>query len=71
MKQEQQLVMMRQYKETAQLKASVVCQYVSELIESAPDQKFLVFAHHHVLLDAVQEVSSLHGGPLRGLIQML
>ncbi len=45
---------MRLWRDTAQLKANAVSEYVSDLLE-AGCEKFLVFAHHRDMLDKVEE----------------
>ncbi|GFR49778.1 hypothetical protein Agub_g11713, partial [Astrephomene gubernaculifera] len=50
---EQQSTIMRLYRETAALKAAAVAEYCADLLE-ADGAKFLLFAHHQVLLDAVE-----------------
>lgn len=41
------------FQETCKAKFRAVCQYVSDLIESG--KKFLVFAHHQMMLDEVEK----------------
>jgi SWI/SNF-related matrix-associated actin-dependent regulator 1 of chromatin subfamily A len=49
---EQRSVVMEVYKKTADIKVKCVQDYIDTLLDG--DQKFLVFAHHTVLLDAVE-----------------
>ncbi|GLC46562.1 hypothetical protein PLESTM_001890200 [Pleodorina starrii] len=51
---EQQQTVMRLWRDTAWLKAEAVAEYCSDLLE-ADGAKFLLFAHHKVLLDAVED----------------
>jgi superfamily II DNA or RNA helicase len=50
---ETEMFMTKAYKLTAQAKIKGVCEYVSYLIQS--DCKFLVFAHHLEMLDAIEQ----------------
>lgn len=50
---EQNILMNKAYMETAKAKVQAVQDYIDTLLEG--DCKFLVFAHHRVLLDAVEE----------------
>lgn len=49
----QQQTIMRLWRDTAALKAAAVSEYCADLLEA--DAKFLLFAHHQVLLDAVEK----------------
>ncbi|KAL1238705.1 SWI/SNF-related matrix-associated actin-dependent regulator of chromatin subfamily A-like protein [Trichinella spiralis] len=44
------------FAETAQAKIQATIEYISELIES--NQKFIIFAHHMIMLDAISEFLS-------------
>eukprot|EP00746_Dinoflagellata_sp_MGD_P022172 gnl/MRDRNA2_/MRDRNA2_151850_c0_seq1.p1 gnl/MRDRNA2_/MRDRNA2_151850_c0~~gnl/MRDRNA2_/MRDRNA2_151850_c0_seq1.p1 ORF type:complete len:281 (+),score=64.76 gnl/MRDRNA2_/MRDRNA2_151850_c0_seq1:82-924(+) len=44
---------MEVFKLTAEAKIEEVCSYVEYLLEN--DQKFLIFAHHHVMMDALEQ----------------
>ncbi|GIM17500.1 hypothetical protein Vretimale_20047 [Volvox reticuliferus] len=62
---EQQQTIMRLWRDTAALKAAAVAEYCADLLE-ADGAKFLLFAHHQVLLDAVEaKVKSCKGGYIR------
>lgn len=52
-KMETEMFMTKAYKLTAQAKIKGVCEYVSYLIQS--DCKFLIFAHHLDMLDAIEQ----------------
>lgn len=41
------------FQETCKAKFKAVCQYVADLIES--DKKFIVFAHHQIMLDEIEK----------------
>ena len=43
------------YAASAKAKTKVVCEYLDTLIEGSADGKYLFFAHHTVMLDAVEE----------------
>ena len=43
------------YTASAKAKTKVVCEYLDTLIEGSVDGKYLFFAHHTVMLDAVEE----------------
>ncbi|XP_022671506.1 SWI/SNF-related matrix-associated actin-dependent regulator of chromatin subfamily A-like protein 1 isoform X2 [Varroa jacobsoni] len=47
-------VLIQYFAKSAELKMSAVCKYVEEMLEG--DCKFLVFAHHSVMLNAVSEL---------------
>ncbi|XP_060522006.1 SWI/SNF-related matrix-associated actin-dependent regulator of chromatin subfamily A-like protein 1 [Cylas formicarius] len=42
------------FAETAKMKIPSVCSYILQILERA--QKFLVFAHHHVMLNAIEDL---------------
>ena len=42
--------------ETGRAKIPAVCDYIRELLEG--EYKFLVFAHHQIVLDAIEETVS-------------
>ncbi|KRX21501.1 SWI/SNF-related matrix-associated actin-dependent regulator of chromatin subfamily A-like protein 1 [Trichinella nelsoni] len=48
--------LLRYFAETAQAKIQATIEYISELIES--NQKFIIFAHHMIMLDAISEFLS-------------
>jgi len=43
------------YAASSKAKTKVVCEYLDTLIEGSADSKYLFFAHHTVMLDAVEE----------------
>lgn len=47
-------VLLTYFRETGLHKSKAICKYVEDLLES--DQKFLCFAHHHCVIDAVCEL---------------
>ncbi|CAG8585042.1 12272_t:CDS:10 [Ambispora leptoticha] len=49
-KREKQILLNAMWEQTAQIKLPGIIEYVSDLYEST-EKKFLVFAHHHVVLD--------------------
>ncbi|GLI68485.1 hypothetical protein VaNZ11_012913 [Volvox africanus] len=62
---EQQQTIMRLWRDTAGLKAAAVAEYCADLLE-ADGAKFLLFAHHQVLLDAVEaKVKACKAGYIR------
>ncbi|KRX63473.1 SWI/SNF-related matrix-associated actin-dependent regulator of chromatin subfamily A-like protein 1 [Trichinella sp. T9] len=54
------------FAETAQAKIQATIEYISELIES--NQKFIIFAHHMIMLDAISEFLSSKVCKLRWLV---
>ena len=50
-KREQRSALLSYYSTTAEAKSKGVCEYISDMLESG--RKFIVFAHHLVMLDAV------------------
>ncbi|EFJ51368.1 hypothetical protein VOLCADRAFT_103414 [Volvox carteri f. nagariensis] len=54
---EQQQTIMRLWRDTAEIKKTAVAEYCSDLLE-ADGAKFLLFAHHKVLLDAVKSLKA-------------
>ena len=53
-------VIMEVYKKTAEIKIKAVQEYVGQLIETG--EKFLIFAHHKALLDAIEHACNRGGG---------
>lgn len=51
---------MEMYRRTAELKSKAVSEYVEMLLDG--DQKFLVFAHHTALMDAVEHTCNRRKG---------
>jgi SWI/SNF-related matrix-associated actin-dependent regulator 1 of chromatin subfamily A len=51
------------YSKTAEAKAEAVCSHVASALQSAPGDKHLVFAHHSVILDSLEEMLKLKGVP--------
>ena len=51
------------YSQTAEAKAEAVCSHVASALQSAPGDKHLVFAHHSVNLDSLEEMLKLQGVP--------
>ncbi|XP_014235599.1 SWI/SNF-related matrix-associated actin-dependent regulator of chromatin subfamily A-like protein 1 [Trichogramma pretiosum] len=50
-------ILLQYYSDTAKAKEKAVCNYILELIENrASDDKFLVFAHHQSMLDAISSL---------------
>eukprot|EP00747_Dinoflagellata_sp_TGD_P121432 gnl/TRDRNA2_/TRDRNA2_173423_c0_seq2.p1 gnl/TRDRNA2_/TRDRNA2_173423_c0~~gnl/TRDRNA2_/TRDRNA2_173423_c0_seq2.p1 ORF type:complete len:949 (-),score=141.59 gnl/TRDRNA2_/TRDRNA2_173423_c0_seq2:245-3091(-) len=49
---ERRAMLMRMYKESSEAKAAPVCEYVEDLLQGGC--KFLVFGHHHFMLDALE-----------------
>jgi len=57
-------VIMEVYKKTADIKIKAVQEYVGQLIETG--EKFLIFAHHIALLDAIEHACNRGGGSSGG-----
>ena len=53
---EKEKLMNKLYKESAEVKGPAVVEYMLELLESDASAKFLFFAHHQCLLDAMEQV---------------
>lgn len=51
-KQAENDILLSWYASTAKLKAPAVCQYLKETLPKC-DEKFLIFAHHHILMDEI------------------
>ncbi|RVE48038.1 hypothetical protein evm_007350 [Chilo suppressalis] len=41
------------FSESAKLKIPAICKYIKQLLKEMPSGKFLVFAHHRIVIDAV------------------
>ncbi|KAJ8715243.1 hypothetical protein PYW08_005224 [Mythimna loreyi] len=41
------------FSESAKVKIPAICKYIRQLVESEPSRKFLVFAHHRSVIDAI------------------
>ncbi|XP_014771023.1 SWI/SNF-related matrix-associated actin-dependent regulator of chromatin subfamily A-like protein 1 isoform X2 [Octopus bimaculoides] len=50
---ERRNLLFRYFQETASAKSSAVCDYITDRVEAG--QKFLVFAHHCVMMDAIEK----------------
>ena len=57
---EENKVIMELYRRTAELKTRAVQDYIQTLLDAG--QKFLVFAHHTVLMDAIEHTCNRHRG---------
>lgn len=51
--QEREQILLRFYAQTAEVKTKAVCAYIKQQVKEP--QKFIVFAHHRVMLDAICE----------------
>eukprot|EP00928_Gymnodinium_smaydae_P020340 TRINITY_DN17862_c2_g3_i1.p1 TRINITY_DN17862_c2_g3~~TRINITY_DN17862_c2_g3_i1.p1 ORF type:complete len:1002 (-),score=158.87 TRINITY_DN17862_c2_g3_i1:120-3041(-) len=56
---EKQKILMQMYAATAEAKLDAACEYVEDLLQSGC--KFLVFAHHHIMLDALEAAAARRG----------
>ena len=61
-------IIMEVYKKTAELKVKAVQEYVSTLIETG--EKFLIFAHHIALLDAIEHACNRSAKSSTGYIRI-
>lgn len=50
---EKRAALLAYFSESAKLKVSAVCEYLKQLIQSDNKEKFLVFAHHKVMITAI------------------
>ncbi|XP_058804716.1 SWI/SNF-related matrix-associated actin-dependent regulator of chromatin subfamily A-like protein 1 [Phymastichus coffea] len=48
------IALLEYYRETSKAKEKAVCNYITELLEN--EEKFLVFAHHQSMMDAISQV---------------
>lgn len=57
-KQAQHEILINWYATTAAVKAPAVCHYIKNAITNEPNEKFLIFGFHHVLMDAISTMLS-------------